>query len=136
MVRDAEDLARTHPAWFFGGAFILGLAAGRFLKASAQPGMQATSLGPSRRPRPNPGDYGRTTAPGYRPPSTSSSVGVSPTIDVPSTGGMNPSPSNMHSGASSSGSGLSGGYGGSSGSGTYGGATGTPGSTPSSSGRP
>jgi len=34
MIRDVERLARQRPAWFFGGAFLLGLAAGRFLKAS------------------------------------------------------------------------------------------------------
>lgn len=32
--RDAEDLARRHPAVFFGGMFIAGLAAARFFKAS------------------------------------------------------------------------------------------------------
>jgi hypothetical protein len=32
---DAEDLARRHPAIFFGGMFVLGMAAARFLKASA-----------------------------------------------------------------------------------------------------
>jgi hypothetical protein len=32
---DAEDLARRHPAIFFGGLLIVGIAAGRFLKASA-----------------------------------------------------------------------------------------------------
>jgi len=36
LLRDAEDLARRKPAWFFGGAFLLGLAGGRFLKASRQ----------------------------------------------------------------------------------------------------
>jgi vacuolar-type H+-ATPase subunit H len=32
---DCEDLARRHPAVFFGGMFIAGFAAARFLKASA-----------------------------------------------------------------------------------------------------
>lgn len=35
FVRDAEQLARRQPALFFGGAFLLGLAAGRFLKSSS-----------------------------------------------------------------------------------------------------
>jgi len=34
MARDIENLARERPAWFFGGAFILGLAAGRLVKAA------------------------------------------------------------------------------------------------------
>jgi len=34
MIRDTEQLARRQPALFFGGAFLLGLAAGRFLKSS------------------------------------------------------------------------------------------------------
>lgn len=33
-MRDAESFARREPALFFGGAFVLGLAAGRLLKAS------------------------------------------------------------------------------------------------------
>jgi hypothetical protein len=35
LIRDTERLARRQPALFFGGAFLLGLAAGRFIKASA-----------------------------------------------------------------------------------------------------
>jgi len=42
VLRDAEDLARRKPAWFFGGAFLLGLAGGRFFKAS-QKGSQYES---------------------------------------------------------------------------------------------
>lgn len=34
FIRDAEQLARRQPALFFGGAFLLGLTAGRFLKSS------------------------------------------------------------------------------------------------------
>ncbi|HEY6556163.1 MAG TPA: hypothetical protein VI072_02780, partial [Polyangiaceae bacterium] len=34
VLQDVQDFARQRPAWFFGGAFLLGLAAGRFLKAS------------------------------------------------------------------------------------------------------
>ena len=36
MRSDCEDLARRHPAVFFGGMFIAGFAAIRFLKASAE----------------------------------------------------------------------------------------------------
>jgi len=36
IVRDAEEFARRRPAVFFGGAFLIGLAAGRFLKSSAR----------------------------------------------------------------------------------------------------
>lgn len=35
MAADAHELIRKHPAVFFGGAFLVGLAAGRFLKASS-----------------------------------------------------------------------------------------------------
>jgi hypothetical protein len=35
-VRDIEGFARREPAVFFGGAFLLGLAAARFLKSSQQ----------------------------------------------------------------------------------------------------
>jgi hypothetical protein len=35
LVRDTEQLARRQPALFFGGAFLVGVAAGRFLKSSA-----------------------------------------------------------------------------------------------------
>jgi hypothetical protein len=38
VLRDVQDLARRQPAWFFGGAFLLGLAGGRFLKASQERG--------------------------------------------------------------------------------------------------
>lgn len=34
--RDGEELVRRHPAIFFGGMFLAGLAAARFLKASAE----------------------------------------------------------------------------------------------------
>jgi len=38
VLRDVQDLARDKPAWFFGGAFLLGLAAGRFLRSSQEGG--------------------------------------------------------------------------------------------------
>jgi len=38
VVRDVEDFARRQPAVFFGGAFLLGLAAARFLKSSQRSG--------------------------------------------------------------------------------------------------
>jgi hypothetical protein len=99
LARDAEDLARTHPAWFFGGAFLVGLAAGRFLKASTESGFggAGSRVGPPRRvPRsgmvarkpatdvrsPTPDSMGATRAMG------SASVGVARTVDVP--GSMDP----------------------------------------------
>lgn len=42
LMRDAERLARRQPAMFFGGAFLLGLVAGRFLKSSAPQGGYST----------------------------------------------------------------------------------------------
>ena len=38
LVRDTQRFARERPALFFGGAFALGLAAGRFLKSSRSGG--------------------------------------------------------------------------------------------------
>ncbi|MET0411600.1 MAG: hypothetical protein ABW217_09895 [Polyangiaceae bacterium] len=51
LVGDVTRLARRRPAWFFGGAFLIGLAAGRFLKSS-RPDAVDTRLG--RQPSPNP----------------------------------------------------------------------------------
>lgn len=42
LMRDVENYAREQPALFLGGAFILGLAAARFLKSSAQSGDENT----------------------------------------------------------------------------------------------
>jgi hypothetical protein len=42
FVRDTENIARRQPALFFGGAFLLGLAAGRFLKSSAPVGSHSS----------------------------------------------------------------------------------------------
>ncbi len=38
LAGDASRFARNKPAWFFGGAFLVGLAAGRFLKSSQPAG--------------------------------------------------------------------------------------------------
>jgi hypothetical protein len=38
MVKDVENVARRQPVLFFGGAFAIGLMAGRFLKSSASRG--------------------------------------------------------------------------------------------------
>jgi len=55
MLRDTGSLARRNPGWFFGGAFVLGLAAGRFLKGgSAGAGSYSydePTTGVTRRPR-------------------------------------------------------------------------------------
>ena len=55
IMRDAEAFARREPAVFFGGAFLLGLAVGRFLKSS-QEHEGSASLGDDlgQRPLPQP----------------------------------------------------------------------------------
>jgi hypothetical protein len=50
LVGDANRLARSKPVWFFGGAFVVGLAAGRFLRSSGPESVAARS----ERPRPPP----------------------------------------------------------------------------------
>jgi hypothetical protein len=51
LVRDTEQLARRQSALFFGGAFMLGLAVGRFLKSSPEHGIeQRMSQNQQRRP--------------------------------------------------------------------------------------
>jgi hypothetical protein len=64
-VHDVEEFARRSPLLFFGGAFTVGLAAGRFLKSSAsrsggQRSSSQASFGPAERDRPtNPGIGGQ-----------------------------------------------------------------------------
>jgi hypothetical protein len=41
---DAEDLARRHPAAFFGGMFVAGLVIGNVIKATQRPRVDSTSL--------------------------------------------------------------------------------------------
>ncbi|HTV17703.1 MAG TPA: hypothetical protein VMG12_03505 [Polyangiaceae bacterium] len=53
LLRDTEQLARRQPALFFGGAFLLGLAAGRFLKSSS-PYPDLEHDGPGERDRGGP----------------------------------------------------------------------------------
>jgi hypothetical protein len=77
FVRDTEQLARREPAIFFGGAFLLGLAAGRFLKSSRpQVGLQADA-----RTRRDP--------PRQHPEGRASYVALEPTLP---TGGVEPKP--------------------------------------------
>jgi hypothetical protein len=47
---DTESFARNRPAVFFGGAFLLGLALGRFFKSSAQNGGYSRSQTQGTRP--------------------------------------------------------------------------------------
>jgi hypothetical protein len=56
-MRDVESFARREPALFFGGAFLLGLAAGRLLKGS-DPGEESASFErePAERERAKPTD--------------------------------------------------------------------------------
>jgi hypothetical protein len=49
LAGDATRFARNKPAWFFGGAFLVGLAAGRFFKSS-RPELGDTSLDRPRLP--------------------------------------------------------------------------------------
>lgn len=42
LVDDLDRLARRQPAWFLGGAFLLGLISARFLKSSQQTGSSRT----------------------------------------------------------------------------------------------
>jgi hypothetical protein len=50
LKHSAEDFARRQPELFLGGAFTLGLLAGRFLKSSAQSGPRQTYLAHSTNP--------------------------------------------------------------------------------------
>lgn len=65
LAQDTTRFARERPAWFFGGAFMLGLAAARFLKSSQQT---------------NGGDFEPQTIPST--PSTSTSPGLGGTSDL------------------------------------------------------
>jgi ElaB/YqjD/DUF883 family membrane-anchored ribosome-binding protein len=45
LLNEAEMFARRHPEAFIGGAFMLGLVAGRFLKSSGEARMDSSSYG-------------------------------------------------------------------------------------------
>jgi hypothetical protein len=65
LVHDAHDFALRRPSWFFGGALLVGLGAGRFLKSSgsggsdgggrsrAAAGPESPSAKASRKPEPS-----------------------------------------------------------------------------------
>jgi hypothetical protein len=65
FIRDTEQLARRQPLLFFGGAFLAGLAAGRFLKSSRPegssydraPGAQTVGEGSAPRMQERPSSY-------------------------------------------------------------------------------
>lgn len=60
MLHDIGDMARREPAMFVAGAFVLGLAAARFLKASGDgAGSRASRPVPEQRPPHTPGTYRR-----------------------------------------------------------------------------
>lgn len=68
MVDEVRDVARREPALFLGGAFVLGLLAARFLKASpevAQPSAQTT--GQYQTGQYQSGRFGTYRTSGYRP---------------------------------------------------------------------
>lgn len=52
--RDAEDVARRHPAGFFGGMFVAGLVIGNLVKASQRRALERDYRGPSDAPWMNP----------------------------------------------------------------------------------
>ena len=58
IIRDTEQLARRRPALFFGGAFLLGLAAGRFLRSSRPDSDAGGPQRPGQRPGYDYGNYG------------------------------------------------------------------------------
>jgi hypothetical protein len=106
VLRDVEDFARQRPAWFFGGAFLLGLAAGRFLKASTDNTLELgdediEDLGSGYR------RAGYAARPGYGQPITPSA-----TIPVTQGGERNPTASPSMSGSPSGSLAGSTGYGG------------------------
>jgi len=77
LMRDAGTVARKQPALVFGGTFLLGLAAGRFLKQS---GAEAQMRQPSALPRtggPAAGAYGSREATSSSLSSTSSTSATS-----------------------------------------------------------
>jgi hypothetical protein len=65
MINDFHDLARQKPTWFFGGALLLGLGAGRFLKSSAPAASSVAKE--TRQPR---DDRPRATAASPREPAS------------------------------------------------------------------
>lgn len=64
MIEDVREFARARPAWFVGGAFLAGLAIGRFFKSGSGSSESA-------------GGFGASLEPGYR--ETDESVRVRPT---------------------------------------------------------
>jgi len=110
VLHDVEDFARQRPAWFFGGAFLLGLAAGRFLKASGDQRESALELDDSdieeirgpryRRPQP----YGQQS---FAPPITPSAT-IPVTQASERSSGASPSMSGSPSGSLAGSSGYGG----------------------------
>ncbi len=108
MVRDVQRFATERPAWFFGGTFLLGLAAGRFLKSSAAQKSDSQFSYDSRRQgqmsssRSMPNQQGVTTVPsttvvdrpvssaGYSEPRTYGSAGTGSPGGMGSTGTSSP----------------------------------------------
>ena len=100
LVDDVEDMARERPEVFYGGMFVAGLAAARFLKASKRQRRREFAefsrsnehkgdfVGASGRPFSNPAPWqttGSFSAPVNSPPEASGLSGS--TCDRPSTGG-------------------------------------------------
>jgi hypothetical protein len=102
-VRDVESFARREPALFFGGAFLLGLAAGRFLKSSAGRFDEGEGFTSSRTRSPLPDTATDWPKPPSPSPISVSSVETQGVFDTdtaagassPGVGGEGPDPTGM-----------------------------------------
>lgn len=84
MRRHAENLARSHPEWVLGGAYVVGLAVARFLKASRPRPDGSESHGATRWE--GGGAYARNLEPARTGGTTGSSAGDAPAAPHVSTG--------------------------------------------------
>lgn len=101
MVRDVEQFARKQPTLFLGGAFVLGIAAARFLKSSSAetstgvngaPGGTTPRSSPYATPEPWPDDSIADTVGGQLPPATSSTAAAVRASDAPDSGSASTNP--------------------------------------------
>jgi len=93
LLADTEQLGRTHPVLFTGGALALGLLGVRFLKSSRRPQPQQATTAPLQLPPPTPptapltplpaGGAGATGAAPLPPPAAPAPVRVSDDAPIP-----------------------------------------------------
>ena len=92
MIEDLEDLGRRNPGAFLGSAFAMGLAAGRFLRASTPNGRARSAEGSGREPGSRVGVG--ATASAYSAFTDPTAFGASPAssgpTSTPATPGTNP----------------------------------------------